>query len=586
MNRRAYEEERLRGVHLSVVIVLTICVAAISASAVSLQWDEVWLLPFLIAGAAFSWVVHVRQIFSTEARLWLYAGVAMATIITDGVHATSVFDFAISIVLALVLFSQTNHKNVLHLCLIVHFFLLANHVMLMLQGRGNAETELIVAEFIVHTAIVFAVYRMAVNIVTSRMRDADEEEREIERLSEMKKNTEDFLTNVSHELRTPINAISGIGSVMLREAQETASAERAEDIVFAGKELSDRIEEMLDYTEIDTGRLLITEEVYTISSIINDVATECSFYPKEVAERIRITVREGIPEKLSGGGKWIRKLLRHQIESAIKGSDTGEIMASVYALERDYGINLCMDVHYTGEVVSRDTVLRVMRVSLSEQKGAYQSIDEADLKLRIIYGLAHAMGGFVRIRSSHTQGTSLQVSVPQHVLRDAPEAEIQKTRHHVVTVQHENRILHLVPGDLSVAIPNGLYVLVVDDEPMNLIVAEGILSDYGMKVETAQSGAEAIERVRSAHYDLIFMDHMMPVMDGVEAAHRIRDILLTQERTTRIIALTANAVSGAKEMFLREGFDEFVAKPIVRTELERALKNLRPGTQGGDIKER
>ena len=120
---------------------------------------------------------------------------------------------------------------------------------------------------------------------------------------------------------------------------------------------------------------------------------------------------------------------------------------------------------------------------------------------------------------------------------------------------------------------------------MNLIVAEGILSDYGMKVETALSGEEAIECVRSTYYDLIFMDHMMPVMDGVEAAHRIRDILLAQERTTCIIALTANAVSGAKEMFLREGFDEFVAKPIVRTELERALKNLRLGTQSGDIKD-
>ena len=487
MNRRAYEEERLRGVHLSVVIVLTICVAAISVSAVSLQWNEVWLLPFLIAGAAFGWVVHVRQFFSAEARLWFYAGVAMATIITDGVHATSVFDFSISIVLALVLFSQTNHKNVLHLCLIVHAFLLANHVVMLLQGRGTAETELIVAELIVHTAIVFAVYRMAVNIVTSRMRDADEEEHEIERLSEMKKNTEDFLTNVSHELRTPINAISGIGSVMLREAKEEASAERAEHIVSAGKQLSDRIEEMLDYTEIDTGRLLITEEPYMISSVINDVTTECSFYPEQAAERIKITVKDGIPEKLLGGGKWIGKLLRHQIESAVKATDTGEIMATVFAVKRDYGINLCMDVHYRKAVVSRDTVLRVMGTSLSEQKGAYQSIDEADLKLRIIYGLAHAMGGFVRIRSSRSQGTHLQVSVPQQVVRDAREEELQKTVHHVVTVQHENRLLNHVPDDLSVAIPNGLHALVVDDEPMNLIVAEGILSDYGMKVETAQS---------------------------------------------------------------------------------------------------
>ena len=120
----------------------------------------------------------------------------------------------------------------------------------------------------------------------------------------------------------------------------------------------------------------------------------------------------------------------------------------------------------------------------------------------------------------------------------------------------------------------GVRALVVDDEPMNLIVAEGILTEYGMETDTAQSGMESIEKVRHNRYDVVFMDHMMPVMDGVEAAHRIREVLAAQKREVYIVALTANAVSGAREMFFREGFDGFVAKPIVREELSHTLKAL------------
>ena len=570
MDLLEYEKERVRSVHLNIIIVLTVCVAAVSFSAVSLGWEEVWMTPPLIGAAAAGWVLHIRESFTPEARLWFYAGASLAALILEGVQPASIFDFAISVVLAMALFSQADNLHIIRLCFFVYIFLLSNQIMLLVTGRGLPMTDALVAELLVHTLVVFAVYRIAMYIVRSRKEDEKTEALRIKSLREMQQRTEDFLTNVSHELRTPINAVTGIASVMMSDARTNASAERAGHIFAAGRHLTDQVEDLLDYTEIDTGRLTIVEEPYMISSLVDDVASGCSFYEKEDAERITFDVAEGIPESLWGGGKWVKKLLRHQIRNALQMTDSEEILVSIYGRERDYGINLCMDVRHRGGTVSRRELTRILGVTPDKSNAVHPVVNANELELRIIYGLAHAMGGFVRLTSTKEEGTRLHVSVPQRVT----EGQRQLTEHRVTRVRHESGLTAADHAAGYFRLPKGLCALVVDDEPMNLIVAEGMLSKYGMVVDTAGSGEEAIQKVREAWYDVIFMDHMMPVMDGVEAAHKIRDILTDQERDTRIVALTANAVSGAREMFLREGFDAFVAKPIVSVELERELKGL------------
>ncbi|MBR5968873.1 MAG: response regulator [Lachnospiraceae bacterium] len=600
MNRKTYEEERIRGVHLSILIVLTVAVIGVSLSGIIIGRDEVWLLPFLIAGALICWGLHIRQMLSPRSRLLIYAGILFSAIILDGVQPSSIFNIAVFVAIAMTMFSQADSRMLLHLCLLVYLFLAARQVLLLMTGRGIPVTGVVITEILIHTLIVLLIHRIAVYIVHRRMTEAAADAQEIEALKEMQKRTEDFLTNVSHELRTPINAVTGIGDMMMREAKEESRALRASQILSAGKRLSGQVEDMLDYSEIVTGKLVIAEETYAVSSLVNDVATACAFFEKEEAERIRIEVAEGIPDCLLGGARWIKKLLMHLIENALLLSEEGDIAVSVYAKTRDYGINLCLEVCHVGRRISRKERERILGGSVLQEEQEHRRVSTFELGLRIIYGLAHAMGGFVHI-SSEAEGACLRVTVPQRIARgSAPSTSVGtvpstgagagastgaesgaataqtqiRVRHRDVSREAEER-----PADAPVL--SGRKALVVDDEPMNLIVAEGILSGYGLVIETAESGKQAIEKVRNTRYDIIFMDHMMPEMDGVEAAHHIRVMLAGKEEDTKIVALTANAVSGAREMFLREGFDGFVAKPIVRAELERTLRSISAESDAG-----
>ena len=574
MNRQAYEEERLRGVHLSIILVLTVVVAGVVLSGLSLHWEEIWILPFLCAAVLVCWMMHIRQMFASETRLLYYAGVSVAVILLDGVQPTSIFDFAIAVAMTMTLFSQANNKRVLHLILAVYVFLLLHHIVLLRTGKGTAVTGVVIAELVIHTLIILVVHRIAVDIVQRRIMEAESDAREIRDLKDIQKRTEDFLTNVSHELRTPINAVTGIGSVMVRDAKTEEWKTKALRIFSAGRRLSARVEDMLDFTEIDTGKIVIAEETYAVTSLINDVVAECGLPDRESAAGITIEVEEGIPDRLLGGGRWIKKVLLHMTESAVQIADGSEVRVSVYARTRDYGINLCADVWQKGTVISGKMLERLREdVTFAEEEGE-RKVSTFDLGMRIIYGLVHAMGGFVRLSSGAEQGTHIHISIPQRIAQGKDGMQGQRTEKTVIEVRHNDVLSHAGQETQAPVMAAGVRALVVDDEPMNLIVAEGILTEYGMETDTAQSGMESIEKVRHNRYDVVFMDHMMPVMDGVEAAHRIREVLAAQKREVYIVALTANAVSGAREMFFREGFDGFVAKPIVREELSHTLKAL------------
>ena len=555
---------------MNILIVLTVCAVGLSFLVVFLRREEVWVAPLLLGAVAAGWALHIRESFTPEARLWVYVAASLTTLIVYGIHPASIADFAISSAFAMALFSQTHNERIIHLFCLAYFFLLANQIVALAAGGGVPVTDPIVAELLVHTLIVLAVYQVAARIVRGRKEDEEQDALKLDLLRETQQQAEDFLTNLSHELRTPINVITGIASMRMSDALTKASAERAEQTFTAGRRLTAYVDNLLDYAEIETRSLTVAEEAYMTSSLVNDVASECGFYEKKDAERITIDVAEGIPEKLLGDVRWVRKLLRHQIANALQMTESEEILISIYGRERDYGINLCVDARCRGRSVSRSELARILGAAPGEVVAKRPTADASELELRFIYGFAHMMGGFVRLTSSKEEGTRLHVSIPQRVA----EEQGQTTERRVIRIRHENG---LMPADHAAGyfrLPKGLCALVVDDEPMNLIVAKGMLSRYGMATDTAESGEEAIWKVREAWYDVIFMDHMMPVMDGVEAARKIREILTKQERDTRIVALTANTVSGAREMFLREGFDAFVAKPIAYVELERTLKEL------------
>lgn len=668
---------------------MTIAVLSIVPSALSLQWREVWILPFLLLGTIVSWVLHIRGLFSERERIWFYAVVAWGACMFDGAHATSLFDFSVSIAMIMVLFSQTDERKIIYGTLAVYLLLLLFQVIAILRGESVEPSSLIVSQILMHAACVLIICRVCINIINKREADRRSDERVIRELTFTRKRTENFMANVSHELRTPVNVVTGISGIMETRLQDTQDREDAAHILEAGRRLSDQVDDILDFTEIETGRLTITKEPYMISSVVGDMISALGIGTGEFDAQIIIDVDADIPKKLIGDARRIKKILTHLTANAIKFTKQGAVYINVYRMEETYGVNLCIDVRDTGIGMSREALELVREGIYQEDAERNRENTGFGLGLRIVFGLAHAMNGFVRIDSEKGEGTRVHVSIPQEVADQERCMEVREphrlklaffqraekyanpavgafymkmighvidafglTLQHVTTLGELKKMVeeypfthvfvpdeeysedpqyfdalgektHVVvvarygfrPTPFSrvtilrkplyafplIAVLNaeneqeakevlydeeearfdGLKVLVVDDEEMNLIVARGLFTEYGMEVETAGSGQESIDMIRQRPYDVVFMDHMMPVMDGVEAAHRIRDMLAASGRRTLIVALTANAVSGAREMFAAEGFDGFVAKPIERMELERTLKRILPGMGGG-----
>ena len=362
----------------------------------------------------------------------------------------------------------------------------------------------------------------------------------------------------------------------------------------------------------------------------------------------------------------------------------GGVYIRVFALQKAYGINLCIRVSDTGIGIAEDEMEKITGRFFQANGGRNRKAGGLGLGLPIVYGMVSAMDGFIRLESAEESGTTVSVSIPQKVVDAAPSMVVQNRSDLCVAIYlkpekykvpairdyYNATITHLVQGlDLAVhrvldleelkklvgmyqlthliigkeeyeenaayyeelgksidvvlvtdddflptgsrvnlmrkpfyclpmvnilnakklvdvdefkkeknMICPGVRVLVVDDEPMNLMVAEGIFHDYQMKVKTAEGGMKAIEIFQKEEFDLIFLDHMMPEMDGVETLKRIRKIQADMGKTCPIIAFTANAVSGAREMFLQEGFDEFISKPVEDHELRRLLEKVLPKT--------
>lgn len=679
MRNENYESERLRSVHLNMLVVITLSTIGMFVETFLMDW-EYWYPPFLAVGTVISWYLHIKQIYTLRQRLYFYAFMFWAIAVYHGVHATSFFDLAPVAAIEFAMLAQADERRILRISLALFAFCFVWDLYQTLMDPTFVFTPLIISRLVLHICVVSFTYGIADDIIRKRRDDRANDEALLQEQKFLHKRTEDFMANVSHELRTPVNVVTGLSAVMLeRETDEEVKADAAH-ILSAGRRLTAQVDDIMDYHEIETGELVIASEPFMIASVINDCLTALNVHERTNIPQIIVDVDAGIPVKLQGDARHIKKILYHIMDNAIKFTEQGGIYLNVYQVKRDYGINLCIEVEDTGIGMTREALERIRQGSYQEDASRSKEQGGFGLGFRIIYGLVHAMNGFVRIASTPKKGTTVHVSIPVGVLDNARCMDIsnperlklafyqdpskfdvpalreyytQFIRHvitaHDLTLQRvasfedlkqllmQNTFTHLFTADeeytanpayydaLSLEMHvivvarqgfhpdadsrvtilrkpvntfpliealnagteaeakavlyreeevkfDGLKVLVVDDERMNLVVAKGIFSRYGMEVHLANSGAESIECVKNDHFDVIFMDHMMPGMDGVEAAKHIRAVLYDKDERSLLIALTANAVSGARGMFLENGFDGFVSKPIDHVELERTLR--------------
>lgn len=398
----------------------------------------------------------------------------------------------------------------------------------------------------------------------------------IEELEKAESSKNDFVANVSHEIRTPINTICGMSEILLSEELASDAKERIMDIQRAGRSLMGVVSDILDFSELQSEEIQMEEESYHLSSTIHDVVNMALAYKNDKKIDLVIECDPKIPSGLLGDEKKIRRIIMKLLNNAIKFTETGSVTLSVGYRQENYGINLSFAIKDTGIGIREESLEKLFTTFNQVDSSRKRQTGGLGLGLAISQALVQKMGGTITVKSQWGKGTIVRFVVPQKVVDETPIGYSHNRR---ITSEYQEKIKehqkesNVVPKKVETG---NVHALIVDDNSMNIRVAEEMLETYGIKVSKAYSGQEALEKITSMNYDFVFMDHMMPKMDGVETLHHIRKMIGTYFQNVPIIAVTANAVAGNREKLLKEGFDDFLEKPIERSVLERVLRRNLP----------
>jgi len=382
-----------------------------------------------------------------------------------------------------------------------------------------------------------------------------------------------FLAKMSHEIRTPMNAILGITEIQLQNKNISNDIHEAlGKINNSGYLLLGIINNILDMSKIESGKLELSMGVYDVPSLINDtVHLNVVLYESKQIE-LTLDVDENIPSRLLGDELRIKQIINNLLSNAFKYTEKGEILMSIsakYHNEDPSMVTLILRIADTGQGMTKEQVNRLFDEFTRFNTDINSKVEGAGLGMSITKQLVILMGGTIDVESEPGKGSVFTVCLPQKI--DDPEVLGKETSEKLKEFRSSN-LIHMEKNTQIVCeyMPYG-KVLIVDDVDTNLYVARGLMSPYGLTIETAKSGFEMIEKIKNgAVYDIIFLDHFMPKMDGIEAAKIIREMGYTNP----IIALTANAIVGQAEMFTKNGFDGFISKPIDLRELNATLNKM------------
>jgi signal transduction histidine kinase/CheY-like chemotaxis protein len=384
-----------------------------------------------------------------------------------------------------------------------------------------------------------------------------------------------FLARMSHEIRTPMNAIIGLSELLQREYGKPKGLEYVTGIRNAGAGLLAIINDILDFSKIESGNLPIYSSPYETASLLNDALTVIRIRMSEKSLKLVVDISPDIPGAMIGDVGRIKQILLNLLSNAVKYTDNGFIKFSVYG-EPMYNdtIRITFTVEDSGIGIKNEDLSKLFREFIRIDEKRNNKIEGTGLGLAIAYRLCRSMGGDITVWSEYGKGSVFTANLIQTVADWKPMGDLSETP----LKRMESQCVTFIAPEAE--------VLVVDDFSSNLLVAEGLLVPYGMRVFTCLNGREAVKLARERYFDLVLMDHMMPEMDGVEATQAIRAMSGKRFRTMPIIALTANVVSGMREMFLENGFNDFLAKPIASSKLDALLKKWIPENKRRDVPEK
>lgn len=377
-----------------------------------------------------------------------------------------------------------------------------------------------------------------------------------------------FISNMSHEIRTPINAILGMDEMIIRESSEEEIREYAYDIKNAGSTLLGIINDILDFTKIEAGKMEIIEQDYDLSSAVNDLINMINVKAKEKNLHLEVNLNPHTPCVLHGDELRIKQVILNILTNAVKYTEKGSVTFNLdYEKIDEDEIFLIVSVRDTGIGMKPEEMDKLLKPfeRLDEKKN--RTIEGTGLGMSIVASLLAAMDSKLEVESTYGIGSRFFFRIRQKVV-NWKEVGDSQNRYQEMKSEHgdeEEALFHASKAN----------ILVVDDTLVNLTVVKGLLKRTGARVDTAQSGEECLELCENRKYDIILLDHRMPQMDGVETLHLLRE-KEGMNRDTPVIALTANAVSGASEFYISEGFSDFLAKPVSGNKLEKMIARYLP----------
>jgi len=679
---------RLERIVLSIFSIYTLAMFFMSQlSGWSIFFKEVIFLT-----VAVSWAVHFRQYRNRVFRAKFISVMAWANLGIYALHTGNFLTVLSTMAGIIVLLGIFCVPWSIYLGMLTSTAVFLYHG-LIVKTMDFSTPSLIIGNFL-QFLVIYTVSGITLIVIHTQQEAREKLLKNIQELELAERSKDDFVVNISHEIRTPINAVCGMSEAILQENPPMEVRRDVIDIQTAGRSLLSTVSNILDFSELESGKMELAEESYNITSTITDIINMALMLENGRKLELIVDCDADLPSSLLGDEQKFRRIVMNLLDNAIKFTKEGGVILRIKNRKEQYGTNLVVSI--------RDSGIGMERADLEKIFTSFSQIDSRrnreeggiGLGLAITQALVRRMGGFITVKSTPGEGSLFRFTIPQKVLDETPIVSIKNKRHlyaalyinmekysySIVREGYESCVSHIteqlgimirvnknlaelkrrleyenfshvfiswseycedknffeqLAGELTVvlimdygqetqmgsnmlriykpftvlsiaAVFNGqkviqkegqqtgmgrrfiapkAKVLVIDDNAMNLKVMARLLLPYQIKVIMAGSGQEALDKLDSMDYDCVFLDHMMPEMDGVETLHRLRKKPGVYFQSLPVIAFTANAIGGAREMFLGEGFDDFIAKPIELSVLERMLRRYIPARKQIAIEE-
>ena len=682
MEEKQFEKDKTnKKLEQIVLVIFTVFSLAMSVSAFLLKWG-ILAKELIIVSVIAGWIVSWKEYRDFAFRAKFISLMCWINFFIYVIYSNSFTSMLSSMMALIVLLSIFCITDIIYIGVFFTTLICLYHIVFLHSVQIHTPNDIL--RLVLH--IISAYVISLVVWITIRIREETSEKlmENIRELEIVEKSKDDFMVNISHEIRTPINAVCGMSEALLQEELPTDVRRDIIDIQTAGRNLLATVSNILDFSELESGKMELMEESYNITSTITDIINMALTFENGRQLEFIVDCDANLPSNLVGDEQKLRRIVMNLLENAMKFTKEGGIVLRIKFRKEEYGINLMVSIRDSGIGMSQAEIERVF--TSYGQLDSKRSREEGGvgLGLSIAQALVQRMGGFITVESEPGVGTEFLFTIPQKVLDETPIVSIknkgnlfaacyinmdkynfsviregyEKSIRHMAEqfgilfricrnlpelkrrIEHENYshvfisfeeycedkaffenlakeltvVLILDYGQekqvgsemlriykpftvLSIAaVFNGqktlqredvqkelkhrfiapeAKMLVVDDNAMNLKVMARLLLPYQIRVDMASSGQEALHKLDTMEYDCVFLDHMMPEMDGVETTRVIRR-LLGDNGQVPIIALTANAVEGTAEMFISEGMNDFVTKPIEMRDMVSKLRRWLP----------